>query len=82
MTLDLHAHTPVGSTHVATVHRGPGDDTPLQLISAQELARLRQVEADLEALRQTLIFKNKKARRETGQAYKLHRFPFMRTGVL
>jgi hypothetical protein len=65
-TLDLHAHTSEGTTHVCSVHRGAGDGTPLQLISAQELARLRQVEADLAALRHVLIFKNKKARRETG----------------
>lgn len=49
-TLELHAHTPEGSTHVATVHRGPGDETPLQMISAQELARLLGAEADLAAL--------------------------------
>jgi len=50
-TLELHAHTDKGSTHVATVHRGPGDNSPLQLISGQELARLRKAEADLAALR-------------------------------
>ncbi len=49
-TLELHAHTDQGSTHVATVHRGPGDDTPLQMISAQELARLLAAEAELAAL--------------------------------
>lgn len=64
--LELHAHTAEGTTHVCTVHRGEKDETPLQMISAQELARLRQVEADLAALRHVLIFKNKKARRETG----------------
>ncbi|KFC61965.1 hypothetical protein [Massilia sp. LC238] len=48
--LELHAHTDQGSTHVATVHRGLGDDSPVQLISAQELARLRAVEAELQAL--------------------------------
>ena len=54
MTLDLHAHTDQGSTHVCTVHRGPGDETPLQMISAQELARLRAAEAELLVLRQSL----------------------------
>lgn len=50
-TLDLHAYTAERSTHVATIHRGPGDETPLQMISAQELARLRAAEAELLALR-------------------------------
>ncbi|MGI4846158.1 MAG: hypothetical protein ACRYF7_22950 [Janthinobacterium lividum] len=49
-TLDLHAHTPEGTAHVCTIHRGPGDETPLQMISAHELARLRAVEAELAAL--------------------------------
>lgn len=48
--LDLHAHTPEGSTHVCTIHRGPGDETPLQMISVQELVRLRAAEAELIAL--------------------------------
>lgn len=50
MTLDLHAQTPQGTTHVCTVHRGAGDETPLQMISAQELARLRAAEAELIAM--------------------------------
>lgn len=50
-TLDLHAHTDQGTTHVCTIHRGEKDETPLQMISAQELARLRQCEAELAALR-------------------------------
>ena len=45
-TLDLHVHTAEGSTHVCTIHRGTKDETPLQLISAQELARLRAIEAE------------------------------------
>lgn len=49
-TLDLHAHTAEGTTHVCTIHRAPGDDTPLQMISAQELARLRKAASDLDAL--------------------------------
>lgn len=49
--MELHAITDEGVTHVCTVHRGPKDETPLQLISAQELARLRAAEAELLALR-------------------------------
>lgn len=48
--MDLHAHTDQGSTHVATVHRGPSDNSPLQLISGQRLAQLLAAEADLAAL--------------------------------
>lgn len=50
-SLELHVHTSKATTHVATVHRGLGDETPLQLISAQELARLLAAEAELIALR-------------------------------
>lgn len=50
-TLELHAHTDQGNTHVCTIHRGEKDETPLQMISAQELARLRAVEAEFLALR-------------------------------
>jgi hypothetical protein len=50
-TLELHAHTDQGTTHVCTIHRGEKDETPLQMISAQELARLRAAEAELLALR-------------------------------
>lgn len=50
-TLDLHAYTPEGATHVCTIHRGAGDVTPLQMISAQELARLQAAEAELLALK-------------------------------
>ena len=49
-TLELHAHTPEGTAHVCTIHRGPGDETPLQMISLKELARLQQAAADLAAL--------------------------------
>lgn len=48
--MELHAHTPEGTTHVCTIHRGPGDNTPLQMISLKELARLQQAVADLAAL--------------------------------
>lgn len=52
--MDLHAHTPDGTTHVCTVHRGPGDGSPLQLISAQRLAQLLAAEAELRAIQQRL----------------------------
>lgn len=51
--MDLHVHTREGTTHVCTIHRGSKDETPLQLISAQELARLQQAERELIALRQS-----------------------------
>lgn len=54
-TLELHAHTPEGTTHVCTVHRGSGDDTPLQMISVRELARLQRAAADLAALQAARI---------------------------
>jgi len=54
-TLEFHATTPEGVTHVCDVHRGPADLSPLQMISQQELARLRAVEAELLALRATLV---------------------------
>lgn len=50
-TIELHAHTDQGTTHVCTINRGAKDETPLQMISAQELARLRACEAELLALR-------------------------------
>lgn len=50
-TLELHAHTPDGTTHVCTVHRGAGDGTPLQLISAQRLAQLLAAEVELRELK-------------------------------
>jgi len=53
-TLEFHAHTPEGVTHVCDVHRGSVDQSPLQFISQQELARLHAVEAELLALRATL----------------------------
>lgn len=49
-TIELHAHTPDGTTHVCMIHRGAGDDTPLQMISAQRLAQLLAAEAELQAL--------------------------------
>ncbi|WP_027864251.1 hypothetical protein [Massilia alkalitolerans] len=54
-TLELHAYTDKGVTHVCTIHRSAGDETPLQMISAQELARLRAAEADLVALQAARI---------------------------
>lgn len=53
-TLEFHVHTDQGSTHVATVHRGPSDNSPLQLISAQRLAQLQAVEVELLAIQQRL----------------------------
>lgn len=53
-TLELHAHTPKGTTHVATVYRSAGDETPLQLVSAQRLAQLLAAEAELRAIQQRL----------------------------
>lgn len=47
--MEFHVHTPAGSQHVMTVHRDENDDSPLQLISAQRLARLEQLEAQNQA---------------------------------
>lgn len=44
-TLELHAHTDEGTTHVCTIHRGEKDETPLQMISTHELGRLHAVES-------------------------------------
>lgn len=49
-TLELHAHTPEGVTHVCTIHRGAKDETPLQMISAQRLGQLLAAEAELQVL--------------------------------
>lgn len=53
-TLELHAHTDQRSTHVATVHRCPGDNSPLQMISALRLAQLQAAETELLAIQQRL----------------------------
>ena len=47
--MEFHVHTPAGSQHVMTVHRDENDDSPLQLISAQRLARLEQLEVQHQA---------------------------------
>jgi len=47
--MELHIQTPHGSQHVMTAHRDENDDSPLQLISAQRLARLEQLEAQHQA---------------------------------
>lgn len=47
--MEFHVHTPAGSQHVMTVHRDENDDSPLQLISAQRLARLELLEAQHQA---------------------------------
>lgn len=52
--LELHAHTQGGVTHVCTIHRDAKDETPLQMISVQELQRLRRAEAELRAVHQRL----------------------------
>lgn len=61
--MEFHAFTPQGATHVCTVHRGEGDKTPLQMISGQELARLKAVEAAHYALLASLIAARKRPRR-------------------
>ena len=53
-TLEFQAITPEGITHVCNVHRCPADQSPLQMISRQELAWLHALEAELLALRATL----------------------------
>lgn len=53
--MDFHIYTPKGSGLVMTTHRDEDDNTPLQLISAQRLARLEQREAELEAMMERLM---------------------------
>lgn len=43
--MDVHAITSDGMDHILSVHSGQGDDTPLQMISAQQLAHYRSIEA-------------------------------------
>lgn len=61
--MEFHAFTPQGATHVCTVHRGESDTTPLQMISCQELERLKRVEAAHRALLASLIAARKRSRR-------------------
>lgn len=49
-TLDIHVHTPAGSSHVLTVHRTDKDEGPLQLVSTERMAQLLQVEAMMERM--------------------------------
>lgn len=53
--MEFHAITPEGMTHVCSVYRGVGDLSPLQMISAHELARFQRVEAAHIALVASLI---------------------------
>ncbi len=52
--MEFHAITDQGVTHVCSVERGAGDLSPLQMISRDELVRLKQAEAELRTLRQDL----------------------------
>ncbi|MGG7604620.1 hypothetical protein [Massilia sp. BKSP1R2A-1] len=52
--MEFHAITGKGVAHVCDVHRGPEDLSPLQMISQQELTRLRAAETELAALRRDL----------------------------
>ena len=42
--MEFHTISTKGTAHVMTTHRGEVDETPLQLISEQELARLKAIE--------------------------------------
>jgi hypothetical protein len=53
--MEFHAITAKGVAHVCDVHRGPDDLSPLQMISQNELARLRATEAELAALRKAMV---------------------------
>jgi len=52
--MEFHAITDKGVAHVCSVERGASDLSPLQMISRDELARLKRAEAELQALRQDL----------------------------
>ena len=52
--MELHAITEQGAVHVCDIHRGTADLSPLQMLSRDELARLKRAEAELLALRQDL----------------------------
>lgn len=54
LIMDFHAITDQGVAHVCSVERGSGDLSPLQMISREELARLKRAEAELQALRHDL----------------------------
>lgn len=53
--MELHAITDQGVVHVCDIHRGTGDLSPLQMISRDELARLKRAEAELQALRKAMV---------------------------
>lgn len=48
--MDFHVLGSKGGAHVMTTHRGQEDETPLQLISAQEIARIKALEAAVRGL--------------------------------
>lgn len=48
--MEFHALDRRGVGHVMTTHRGQDDETPLQLISVQQLARFQALESGLRAL--------------------------------
>lgn len=52
--MEFHAISDKGVVHVCDIHRGAGDLSPLQMISRDELARLKRAEAELAALRRDL----------------------------
>lgn len=52
--MDFDIITSRGASRVMTTHRDEVDETPLQLISVQQLERLQKAEAELLALRQQL----------------------------
>lgn len=54
MIMEFRAYAGDSATHVCDVHRGAGDNSPLQMISAQELDRYRRLEVELATLRQAL----------------------------
>lgn len=61
--MEFHAITPQGMTHVCTVHRAENDRTPLQIISSQELERLKRIEAAHYAVLASLITARQRSRR-------------------
>lgn len=42
--MDFHAFTSQGSGHICTVHCQPDDKSPLQIISAEQLAYYQRIE--------------------------------------
>lgn len=44
--MDFHAHQGDRTTHVLTTHRGEADETPLQMVSAAQVAYWKRVEGE------------------------------------